>query len=68
MNTRNIEHSLSNRISKEKEQYSNGRSNKTRKSDNSKRKKNIPQRVDVKTSQKTRISFPNKRDSTTTTK
>ena len=41
MNIRNIEHLLSNRVSKEKEQYWNKYSNKTRKQDNFKREKDI---------------------------
>ena len=41
MNTRNTEHFLSNRVSKRKRQHRNGRSNKTKGSSNSERKKNI---------------------------
>ena len=65
MDVEDTEHFVSDRISKEKEQYWNGCSDKTRKQDNSKRKKNILEWINIRTSQETRISFSNERDSIT---
>ena len=63
MDIKNTEYSISDRISKRERQYRNRCSNKTRKQDNFKRKKNILERINVEKSKDTRISFSNERDS-----
>ena len=63
MNIENTRYFILNWISKEKEQHRNGRSNKTKKQNNSKEKKNIPEWINIKKNERTRILLSNERDS-----
>ena len=58
MDTRNTEHSLSDRIPKRKRQYRDGCPNTTKKSDYIREKKDIPKRVISRKDKRTRILLP----------
>ena len=62
MDIENTRYFILDRVSKRKRQHRDERSNKTRKQDNSKEKKNIFEWIDIKQSKEIEISFLNERD------